>query len=247
MVTNRVKSGEAGQWPLLRILLTSHLSFLALLWVLFTVGIGLVIGGVALATPGRPDSIWHHAAAQAPRWLLFGLGIDAVNTHLRLQLAHGGTRRSYLGQTTAYTVVLGGAAAALITVGYLAERGLYALLGWPQRLSGESLFATAGQYHVIFGTYWLTFLMWTVAGTLIALGFFRWNMGGVLTIPIGLLLVVPAIVAVGNSGLPLISREAAGHNPSIGVLLIAFAALFAAGIALIWAIVRNVPMKPASG
>ena len=233
--------------PLLRILLTSHLAFVAVLWVVFTVGVCLVIGGVALSTPGQPDSIWHHAATQAPRWLMFGLGIDAVTTYLRLQLAHGGTRRSYLGQTTAYTVVLAGGSAALITVGYLLERGIYALLGWPQRLSGESLFDTAGQYHVIFGTYWLTFLMWTVAGTLIALGFFRWNKGGVLTIPIGVLLVVPAVVAVSNNGLPLIGRTLAGIDLSPGVLLAAFAGCFAVGIALIWAIVRDVPMKPATG
>lgn len=232
--------------PLLRILVSSHVAFLFVLWALVVAGTGLVIGGVALFADGRPESIWHHVATQAPRWLLFGLGIDAVNTYLRLQLAHGGTRRSYLGQTTAYTVVLGGTAAALITVGYLAERGLYALLGWPQRLSGESLFGTAGQYHVIFGTYWLTFLMWTVAGTLIALGFFRWNKGGVLAIPIGVVLVVPAFVAVSNSGLPLIGRELAGIDLSPGVLLAAFAGCFIAGIALIWAIVRDVPMKPAT-
>lgn len=234
------------RWPLLRILLTSHLSFVAMLWVLFTVGVCLVIGGVALFADGRPDSVWHHAAIQAPRWLLFGLGVDAVTTYLRLQLAHGGTRRSYLGQTTAYTVVLAGGAAALITAGYLLERGFYALLGWPQRLSGDSLFDTAGQYHIIFGTYWLTFLMWTVAGTLIALGFFRWNKGGLLTIPIGVLLVVPAIVAASNSGLPLIGRELAGIDLSPGLLLAAFAGCFAVGIALIWAIVRDVPMKPAT-
>lgn len=89
--------------------------------------------------------------------------------------------------------------------------------------------------------------MWTVAGTLIALGFFRWNIGGVLTIPIGLLLVVPAVVAIGNSGLPLIGRQLAGIDLSPGVLLIAFARCFVAGIALIWAIVRDVPMKPATG
>lgn len=234
------------RWPLLRILVTSHLAFVAMAWVLFTVGVCLVIAGVALFADGRPDSIWHYAAAQAPRWLMFGLGIDAVTTYLRLQLAHGGTRRSYLGQTTAHTVVLAGGSAALITVGYLLERGIYALLGWPQRLPGESLFSTAGQYHVIFGTYWLTFLMWTVAGTLIGLGFFRWNKGGLLTIPIGLVLVSPAFVALSDNGLPLIGKELAGVELSPGLLLVTFAACFAAGTALIWAIVRDVPMKPAT-
>lgn len=235
------------RWPLLRILVTSHLAFVAVTWVLFTVVVFLVVGGVALFADGRPDSIWHHAATQAPRWLMFGLGVDAVTTYLRLQLAHGGTRRSYLGQSTAYTVVLAGGSAALITVGYLLERGIYALLGWPQGLPGESLFGTAGQYHVIFATYWLTFLLWTVAGTLVALGFFRWNKGGLLTIPIGLLLVAPAFVAISDDGLPLIGQELAGVELSPGLLLVTFAGCFAAGIALIWAFVRDVPMKPATG
>jgi hypothetical protein len=232
--------------PLYRALLSSHLPFVAVLWVLFTVAVGLIIGVVALASPGPVDSIWHHAATQAPRWLMFGLGIDAVTTYLRLQLAHGGTRRSYFGQTTMYAVVLAGGAAVLLTVGYLLERGLYALLGWPQRLSGLSMFDTAGQYHVILGTYWLTFLMWTIAGTLIALGFFRFNRGGLLTIPIGVVLVVPALLAVSDNGFPLLKRDLLGIELSTGVLLGTFAGCFVVGIALIWAIVRNVPMKPAT-
>jgi hypothetical protein len=232
--------------PLFRVLLSSHLPFVAVLWVLFTVAVLLIVGVVALSTPGQPDSIWHHAATQVPRWLMFGLGIDAVTTYLRLQLAHGGTRRAYFAQTTRYAVVLSGASAMLITLGYLLERGVYALLDWPQRLSGLSLFDTSGQYHVILGTYWLTFLMWTVAGTLIALGFFRFNRGGLLTIPIGVLLVVPAMLAVSDNGFPLLKRDLMGIELSTGVLLGTFAGCFAVGIALIWAIVRDVPMKPAT-
>lgn len=235
------------RWPLLRILLTSHLAFFAMLWALFAVGVGLVAGGIAVFGDGPTSSIWHHVVTQAARWLMFGLGIDAVTTYLRLQLAHGGTRRSYFAQTSVHTVLLAGGSAALVTLGYLLERGVYALLGRPQRLSGDSLFATAGEYHVIFGTFWLTFVMWTLAGTLIGLGFFRWNMGGVLTIPLGVLLVVPAVVAASDTGLPLIGQRLAGIDLSPGLLLAVFAGCFAAGLGLIWALVRDVPMKPATG
>ncbi|WP_291419274.1 hypothetical protein [Actinophytocola sp.] len=35
------------------------------------------------------------------------------------------------------------------------------------------MFSTAGQYPAILGTFWLIFLMWTIAGVVIGLGFFR--------------------------------------------------------------------------
>lgn len=228
------------RWPLLRVLLTSHLSFVAVLWVAF-IALFMVITGIVAAVGEVGGSLLHYAATQAPRWLLFGLGIDVVTTYLRLHLAHGRTRRDFIGETAAYTVVLSGVTAALITFGYLLERGYYALFGWPQTLPGEGLFSAADQYPAILGTFWLTFLLWTVVGVLVGLGFFRSTLLGVATIPLGLAIVAPTVV--GSGQLPLIGHALVDRDLTAGVLLAASAGLFLVGIGLSWAIVRDVPMK----
>jgi hypothetical protein len=232
----------ATRWPLLRVLLTAHLTFTAMMWVLFTVVV-LIIAGVVAAFGGVPDSVMHDAATQVPRWLLFGLGIDVVSTYLRMQLAHGRTRREFLGQAVAYTVITSGFAAVLITLGYLIEAALYAILDWPQTLRRTGLFTAEDQYPAILGTYWLVLLMWTVAGVLIGLGFFRSTGIGFLTLPVGLAIVLPAIVATGNSGLPIFGDELAALDFAGPAVLVGSAGAFVVAVALAWAMVRDIPMK----
>jgi hypothetical protein len=230
------------RWPLLRVLLTAHLTFTAILWVLFTVLV-IVATGIVAAAGGVSESVLHHAATQAPRWLMFGLGIDVISTYLRIQLAHGRTRREFTGQAVGYTVILSGFSAVLVTLGYLLERGVYAVFGWPQKLSRGGLFTAADQYPAIFGTYWLIFLMWTVAGLVIGLGFFRSPGLGLLTIPLGLAIVLPSVTATRNSGMPIFGDELADLEFGAATVLGASAALFVLGVGLFWAIVRTVPMK----
>lgn len=231
----------ANRLPLLRVQLTSHVPFVALAWVLFTVVV-LVITGILALNDAVSGGILHHVATQAPRWLLFGLGVDVVSTYLRIQLAHGRTRRDFLRQTTLYAVVLSGFTALLVTVGYLLERGYYGLFGWPYSLPGEVTFAGVGQFPAILGTYWLSFLMWTVAGVVVGLGFFRDKGLGVLTIPLGLVIVAPSVALFRAGGLPIVGERLADVEVTLGALLAACAALLAAAVGVAWAIVRDVPM-----
>lgn len=235
-------TAAATRWPLLRVLLSAHLTFTALLWVLFTIVV-MGITGIVAAAGGVSESVLHQAATQAPRWLMFGLGIDVVSTYLRMQLAHGRTRREFASQAIGYTVILSGFTAALITVSYLLERGFYAVFGWPQRLAREGVFSSADQYPAILGTYWLSFLLWTVAGLVIGLGFFRSTALGLLTIPLGLAIVLPSVTATRNSGLPIFGDQLAALELGTGLVLTSCAALFVVGTGIVWAIVRNVPMK----
>lgn len=234
----------ARRWPLLRVLLTAHLSFVAVAWVLFTVVIMVITGIVALAA-GISNSVLHEVAVQAPRWLMFGLAIDVVHTYLRIQLAHGRTRRDFLGQAIAYTVVLSGFTAVLITIGYLLERGYYAVFGWSQRLSREGVLATADEYAAILGSFWLSFLMWTVAGLVIGLGFYRTTGLGLLTIPLSLVIVLPTVAMFRTGGLPVVvSTTLTEHDITTGVLVAACAGLFVVAVGIAWALVRHVPMRP---
>ena len=230
------------RWPLLRVLLTAHVPFMVLLWLLFTVVV-MAITGIVAAAAGVSDTILHQLATQVPRWLLFGLGLDVVSTYLRIQLAHGRTRREFLGQAVVYSFAVSGVAAVLITLGYLLERGYYAVFGWSQTLPREVAFTTADQYPAILGSYWLSLLMWTVAGLVIGLGFFRGAGLGILTIPIGLAVVLPSLALFRNGGLPIIGESLADRELATGTLLAATTVLLAVAIGIAWSIVRDVPMK----
>ncbi|GAB3458472.1 hypothetical protein [Actinophytocola sediminis] len=230
----------AKRWPLLRVLLTGHLMFTAVLWVLFTVAV-LVITGVIFIAGGVPDSVMHQAAAQAPRWLLFGLGIDVVSTYLRMQLAHGRTRREFTGQALAYAVIMAGATAVLLTVSYLIEHGVYAMFNLSQRNWATDVLPSAGLYPTIFGTYWLSLLLWTFAGLIIGLGFFRSTALGLLSIPAGIVLVAPSITLNAEAGLPFIGDRLVDLGPNVALAV--SAGLLVVGGWLVWTSVRKVPMK----
>lgn len=235
-------STTARRWPTLSVLLSSHLPFVGILWVLFTV-VTLVITGVVAATSGVSASVLHHATTQAPRWLLFGLGIDAVLTYLRMHLAHGRTRREFAGQAVAYAVAVAGVSAALLTAGYLLERGVYALFGWPQTVAPVGLFGASDQYPAIFGAFWLSLLLWTVAGLVIGLGFFRSTGVGLLMIPVGVVIALPSFLALGYTGMPFFSAQIAGLELGVGTILAASAVLLVLGVGVLLAALREVPMR----
>jgi hypothetical protein len=230
------------RWPLLRVALVSHLPFIALLWVPFTVltlavPVFIEMGGTV------SQSAMHYAATQLPRWLMFGLALDMVSNTLRMHLAHGRTRREFVRQGLVDCVIMSGFAAVLITLGYLAERGFYAMFGWPQNLNREALFATADDYPAILGTFWLLFLMWTMAGLVIGLGFFHSSGAGLLTIPIGLVIALPTVILTGNSGFPVIGDDLVDLGLSEGVLLALNGSLLVVAVGIVWALARHVPMK----
>ncbi|OLF19008.1 hypothetical protein [Actinophytocola xanthii] len=230
------------RWPVLRVTATSHLPFIALLWVPFVVVTLAVAGFIAMGGTVSHSAI-HVAATQLPRWLMFGLGLDMVSNTLRMHLAHGRTRREFVGQGLVHAVLMSGFAAVLIALAYLVERGVYAMFGWPQALNREAMFATADDYPVILGTYWLLFLTWTIAGLVIGLGFFHSNGLGLLTIPIGLAIALPTVLFTGNSGFPVIGDELVDLDLSEGLLLALNGGLLVLAVGIIWAIARHVPMK----
>lgn len=231
----------AKRWPLLRVLLSAHLTFLALLWAMFTLLV-LVVTSILVWTNADTDNIMHLLSVQAPRWLLFGLGLDAVSTYLRIHLSHGRTRREFTGQALAHAGILSGAAAFLITAGYAMEfglRSLYAVFDWRSR-APELDPATLPQ---VFGTFWLSLLMWMVAGLVIGLGFFRSPTHGIFSIPAGIVIVLPSVISNRNAGLPFLGDWVVDLDLGPGEILAISAVILVASAGLLWRGVRGVPMR----
>lgn len=229
---------QCRSWSIARFPEPGMLAFVVLLWVgYFAVVLAIT---VAIAIFGTvTESAWEKAT-QLPRWFAFGIGIWLTGVYLRLYVAHGRTRREFIWRASVYMVVFATALAALTTLGYLLEMVVYRLAGWPQTLSWDHVFTSAGQVVPILAAYLLTFLVWTVAGALIAASFHRlYWFGLVITVPLGLLLVGTIEVAVGSRYLGPLTFIAIGSATSFSVASVLGVGGFLLGLAATWALVRN--------
>lgn len=234
------------RWPMLRVMLTAHVSFVLILWLALVALTALATLGYAIW--GTVDgSLWHFAATQVPRWIALGLGFDVVNTYLRLHVAHGRTRRDFLRQLWPYAVGLAATLGLLVTIGYLVERGAYALGGVRYRLPFPSWghYPFEGtEYLAIFGSFTLMFLLWTLSGVVLAAAFASRAILGILVVPFVILLVAPIEIRLGWGGIHELNSMTEDD--------IQFAMPTAVGISLgwavlacvaIWGIVRAMPMR----
>lgn len=235
------------RWPMLRVMLTAHVSFLLIGWLALVALTALVTLGFAIW--GTVDgSLWHFAATQVPRWIALGLGFDVVNTYLRMHVAHGRTRGDFLRQLWPYAIGLAATLSLLVTIGYLVERGAYALGGVPYRLPFPSWgrYPFEGtEYLEIFGTFTLMFLLWTLAGVLLSAAFARKALLGILVVPFAILILAPIEIRLGWGGIHDLSimteNDIEFAMPTVIGMSLGWAVL--AGVA-IWAVVRAMPVRP---
>jgi hypothetical protein len=236
--------GAMNRWPMLRVMLTAHGWFVLIGWVVLAVVTAAVTLGISIWS--HVDySTWNYAATQVSRWVVLGLGYDAITTYLRLHVAHGRTRGDFLRQLWLYLVGLAVIVTSLLTVGYVVERGVYALAGWQPRLQAVArLFESTGDVLGIFGGLALMVLLWTTAGVLAGAAFARHVLLGLAVIPLGLLIITPTEILVGEVGVPLFRDTVHSlglttvEGFGIGV------AAIAVGCVAIWGILRDIPVRP---
>lgn len=224
-------------------LLAANVWLASILYGVFVALVTLVALGVAIFGE-ITESAWEKAS-QIPRWYALFAGLALVTEFLPLYVAHGQTRRQFGGQAAVTVVLFAPFLAALLTVGYLVEAGVYHLVGWDQVLSRSHLFTEPTQLHLVFLEHLLEFLTWLVVGALIGSGFYRWQAGGVLLLPVGVGLVLLTHGFVGNElrlpvvGHILTTAPADSLALAVGVAL----ASFLAGLALTWLVIRDIPLR----
>jgi len=226
-------------------LLAANVHVALWLWGALLVVVTVVAAGVAIFGD-LTESAWEKGA-QAPRWYALFVGIGLVSEFLPMYVAHGQTRRQFGAQAAVTVALLAPFLAVLIGVGYLAETGIYHLAGLEQVLSRPHMFTEPTQLHLVLLEYLLEFLVWIVAGALIGAGFYRWQAGGFLTIPVGVGLVFVAQSVIGTElDLPIIDRvldpsatPVASLPLAVGVTLLTCLA----GLALTLAVIRDVPLR----
>jgi hypothetical protein len=236
-------SATAGgrPWSIARLLLATHLPFMALAWVVFVAAVLLLTAGIAVrGTITR--SVWDPAVTVV-RWFALGYGLFLVNRLLAVYVANGQTRREFLRSVALFVVVAGAALAALLTLGFVLEAVLYRAMDWPHRVSTDRLFDSPTQYPLIFVNYWAMLAIWTTFGLFLAAGFYRSGGWELVVLPVALVLVVVTGYGIGFNGLPFIGATVAVADVPLAATLGLCLAGLLPGAALTWLLVRDIPIR----
>lgn len=229
----------ARRWPIGHLLMTTHLFFLVLCWTAFIVLAGLVLAGVAIFGTVRISAV--DGGGQVLRWLALGYGAHLVYTTLPTYLVHGQTRGEFLRQAPVFQFVASGILAALTTGAYAVESLLYRANGWNQAFIEDRIYG-AGQYPLIFLSYWSMLLVWTVTGSFLGAAFYRLQAGGVLALVLGVPLLLVSGVGNGFANVPFIDLSFGLDVGAAGAVAVS-AGCAAVALAFAWALVRDMPLR----
>jgi hypothetical protein len=188
-------------------------------------------------------SIWENAG-QWPCWWLFSMATALVALQLPMVVLHGVTRRAALRAITVSGVLVGAAWAAFMVVGHVAERLVYAGLGWPDTLQSPHLFSNGYQVLPVFLEYFVIFLAYLVSGALVGGMYYRWGpIRATVLLPLGLLpaVAVELLLATGWYGSGL--QELFTSRPPARVLTIASVAVLGLSWLVLHRVLRDVPIK----
>ena len=232
---------EDRTWGIARLLLTTHLPFLLLCWVVFAGAVLVLTIGIELSTT-ITQSVWDPAVSVV-RWFALGYGVHFVYRMLPVYVAHGRTRHEFLRSMTVFVLVAATMVAALLTLGLALESVLYRVMDWPQRVPAERLFDTPDQFPLVFLTYWAMLVVWATIGLLLGAGFYRSEGRELVAVGLGLAMVVVTGWAIGFSGLPFVGAVVDVADVPLGWTLALCLAGLLPGAAATWALVRDIPIR----
>lgn len=226
------------------ILIQGPLSFT----LLTAVGFGLVVAGIVVSIAWRSNvtgSVWE-AAANAVPWFAAVMGGHAFFQIVPMLIANGFTRRDaslhglrVIGVTT-LTITL------LTTLGYLVEWIVYRWQDWPRGIGGNHFFTNHSQVGVIFWETLLTMALWSALGAMVGAAFYRYDQNGWFSlIPAGVVMVLVGVFMTTRTPVfdNVMDRFFSDWGRSLPLATLATAAGLALAGALLWRIVRDLPLR----
>ncbi|SFJ68516.1 hypothetical protein [Cellulomonas sp. KH9] len=217
-------------------------------WIFWAIAVVAAVTAtlVAWRVAGSVDVSIMVYARQAATWFPFSLGIMLVAAYLRVHIASGMTRRTFVRAALLVEVAAGVGYAAVFTALVLLERAVHDALGWGAVITEVQLadeYASAGAMLLEMS---VTCVVANLSGLLVGAVYQRFGAwAGTLTLPLTvgplvLLLYIPGVRFVDLPG--VWTTTAAGHLAlavGVGVVLAAvMAAVFAA-------LVRRLQLAPA--
>ncbi|MFG1926928.1 hypothetical protein [Cryptosporangium sp. NPDC048952] len=228
----------SSRWPILRYFLATHLLFLSFCFGLVVVVIAAVVGVYAIFGTVDLSALDTFGPGWFWRWAALGYGAYLYFTLLPTFLVHGRTRGEYVREVSAYQVVATAVLAALTALAYVGEALIYRAAGWSETFQPGRLFESGTEFGLVFVTYWTGMLVWTLAGSLLGAAVYRFHGGGLLLVPV-------AVVLLLLNGLNFGRAEPLWIGPEVGVWgTLGLAAVSSAvAVTLIWSLARNVSVR----
>ncbi|SDG67548.1 hypothetical protein SAMN05421505_106219 [Sinosporangium album] len=244
MTTRTTRPSQAAPWrlPMAVLLLFSHLPMVAAFWALLVAVVGLIILG--MHTFGTVSaSVWDDLASGFPQWALLGTGVVMLRVFLPMHVGHGRTRREFTWHTTLFIVAFTGALAVLLAAGYWLEKALYGAVGWPHMIDPHRFFTDGGQFGLIVWEFWCVLPVWMISGVCLSAAFYRSVNIGLAVVPVALLFAVFGGSGNGTIGVPFVDTALPAQDVSGLASSALSAAVFALGVALAWALIRDIPIR----
>ena len=172
---------------------------------------------VGWATTGSTDVSIAVYARQASTWFPFSLAIMVVAAYLRVHVASGMTRRTFVRAALLVQVAAGVGFALALTALVLLERAVHDALGWGSRITEVQIADETSPVGVLLLDLAVPFVMANVAGLLVGVVYLRGGAWwGTLTLP---LTVGPLVVALYAPGARLLEAPGLGTDLTEGQYL----------------------------
>ncbi|MGB3329633.1 MAG: hypothetical protein WBA46_11810 [Thermomicrobiales bacterium] len=216
---------------------------------LSALGFGLVIAAVVAGIAWKStitSSIWESATNAIP-WFSAVLAGHTLFQVVPMMIANGRTRRAAMIDAAqvigATTVVI----TLLTTLGYLIEWAVYRWQGWPRSIGGGHFFTTHSQVGAIFWETLLTMAIWSALGAMVGIAFYRYDQYGWLAlIPAAGVMVLTGVFMTTRTPVfdNVMDRYFSDWGRSLPVATLGAVLGLAITGALIWRIVRDLPLRP---
>ncbi|ADG75991.1 hypothetical protein Cfla_3109 [Cellulomonas flavigena DSM 20109] len=218
-------------------------------WFWLIVALAVVVANVVgWATRGSTDVSIAVYARQASTWFPFSLAIMVVSAYLRVHVASGMTRRTFVRAALVVQVAAGAVYAVALTALVLVERAVHDALGWDSVITEVLVVGAAEPTWALLVDVAVPCVVANLAGLVVGAVYLRGgSWWGTLTLP---LTVGPLLVLLYAPGARLRGLPGPWTSASDAEALVAFAGLGAAlavAAALVFTVVAGrapVPARP---
>jgi hypothetical protein len=237
---NRDES-RSRTWGFPRQLLEDHLALALMLWAGFVVVVaGITLGIAWLGTV--TGSVWEPATSVVPWYVAFMSGYVLFQV-MPLYISHGRTRHDTAIEMVVFVVIFAATAALLVCLGFLLERGFYAIAGWPLDFSDDRLFSSHLDLLPMLIENLLVMLTWAASGALVGAAVYRSPDTGWLSLaPAALFVSLSGGFSAGFMGV-LARIIPAFDASSLPLATVVSLSGFLVALWLTWYIVRDVPLR----
>jgi hypothetical protein len=231
--------------PAIRVAQHMSRGFAPVMAIFLAIVVPLFVGiGVFSAITDGDGSVWEIAAAGAFKWFPFALAVLLTPAILPMYVAHGVTRHQFVVGALLTLGAFALAVAAFLNLGYAAESAIYQAVERPADLGSPHLFESWTEVPLVVAEYALLLAALLACGWLIGTLYYRLHwLWATLLIPAAMAPAVGAELVLQTSWTGSWTESMGWTRPSLAFALPVTLLLIGATVAVVYALIRRMPIK----